>query len=73
MDRSLNTISLLLGDQIAKALKIITGDEEMSFSSLKKPKDKQKLIPLSNEDCLVSPDHDSFVLCLIHTEKRVLY
>ena len=73
LDYNVVLLKNLKGGQIAKALKIITGHEKMSFSSLTKPKDKQKLKPLSNDDCLVSPHHDSFVLCLMsHGEEGVI-
>eukprot|EP00731_Ephydatia_muelleri_P004102 Em0002g278a len=63
----------LKGAQITKALKIVTGHEQMSVGDLKMPDDKKKLKLLSKEECLVSPENDSFVLCLMsHGEEGVI-
>ncbi|KAL5505475.1 hypothetical protein EMCRGX_G006911 [Ephydatia muelleri] len=49
--------------QIERALKIVTGD--VSFAGLTNHADIKKLENLKANDCLVSPENDSFVLCVM--------
>ena len=49
--------------QIERALRMVTGD--LSYDDLPNNANKKKLVNLEAEDCLVSPENDSFVLCVM--------
>ena len=64
-------LSNLTGDQIDLALRLVSG-HEVTYAKLHQ-NDREALKALSNDDNLISADHDSFICCLLShgTESKV--